>query len=186
MASKVHSALFLSLILLLGACDKDQDLSPVPAVKGVSIDLLNDNQAEITVSFEDGDGNLGLFDFDTGEPRQFEALVCERMINGTLVIDTAGSTNPYYYNLFITYQEMVDGEWIDPDPCESNLLSRRVPVPEPEGQDKTLIGDIVLNNVQVFLSGETAGGDSIRYGFQLFDRDLNESNVLYSELLVKE
>ncbi|NNC82619.1 MAG: hypothetical protein HKN79_03505 [Flavobacteriales bacterium] len=80
------------------------------------------------------------------------------------------------YDIYFDYEEMVDGEWTPVDRdynwCVNSLT--------PQGQDKTLEGDIFVSASLVSLSENQ---DSIRFILHLRDRAGNESNAVTTPLI---
>ena len=117
------------------------------------------DSASVTISFTDGDGDIGLSTSDTQAP-----------------FDT-GST--YYYNLFLEYFEMHEGEWTAPPLALPYYY--RVPRITPTGQNKALEGEISVALKPWPIA--VAPHDTVRFSVMLVDRELHESNVVYTDPL---
>jgi hypothetical protein len=90
--SKLSFILIAAVMLLLVSCSKPEDFPDVPEIKYESfIKLRNsqgiDEKGILEFSFTDGDGDIGLYSWDT--------------------------MPPYEYNLFITYFEKQNGEFVE-------------------------------------------------------------------------
>lgn len=127
---------------------------------------FTDNTAELVISFTDGDGNVGLDQGDTLDP--YCPDECE-----------------FYYNLFLEYYELRDGEWthIELDPQAGQIpFYYRVPRVEPTGQNPALNGEIKLDMPFYYLVSDY---DTVRFEITLVDRALNISNMVRSRTFLK-
>ena len=150
-----------ALGLLLSGCLKTEEFPVEPRITFDSFEFFGDS-ASLTISFTDGDGDIGLGASDVAPP-----------------YDTASE---YYYNLFLGYSEKLNGEWVDVDFEEP--ISYRIPRITPTGQNKALEGEIAvaIDPFPLFITGNS---DTVRYSVVLVDRALNRSNeVNTGEILV--
>lgn len=160
MGPKVSGAILGAAVLLAG-CLKTEEFPVEPRITFKSYAQFPDS-ASLTISFTDGDGDIGL---DQGD---------------TLAPFDPGST--YYHNLFLDYYRRVNGEWVLQ---EFTLpLYYRVPRITPTGQNKALEGDIAVALVPVVLPQQP--GDTVRFSVKLADRALHMSNTVYSDDIVVE
>lgn len=138
---------------LLQACKKPDSYPDEPELSFEKFEKGKDDKAFLTVSFTDGDGNVGLKEGDT---------------TGKFSPD-----NRYHYNLFLEYFEKQNGEWVkrELDPP----FYYRIPPLEPKGQSKALEGDIRVELSPTYYDPNSPY-DTIKYKVRLADRDLNESN----------
>ena len=145
--------------LLLSSCLKTEEFPPEPMLVFKSYDQAAE-PARLTVSFTDGDGDIGL---DQGD---------------TLAPFNPGS--PWYHNFFVDYYKMQNGQW------ELQVftlpLYYRIPVITPTGQNKTLEGDIAVEISPLVLP--QLPGDTVRFGVHIADRALHESNTVFTEAIV--
>ena len=151
MAREVLFANALTILVLTG-CLPDPSYPLEPTLNFQNFETRSDGTAKLTLGFTDGDGNVGLTQADTLPPF---CQSCE-----------------HHYNLVGEYQEWKDSTWLTPE-----LLvpyAYRVPVAEPTGSSPALDGTIELELTSWYLFGTTA--DSVRFGWVLWDRDLNPSN----------
>ncbi len=89
--------LFLCFALFLCSCQRAEHYSEVPYIEYKDLQKVDngtgtDDQANLVVYFQDGDGDIGLSESDT---------------TGVFAYDSA-----YYYNFFIDYYEKQNGEWV--------------------------------------------------------------------------
>jgi hypothetical protein len=116
------------------------------------------DSASLVVSFTDGDGDIGLGPSDNQPP-----------------FDTAST---YFYNLFLEYEELRNGEWVRP-PLAIPFYYR-IPRITPTGQNKALEGELaVALKPWPIIPGNPF--DTIRFSVLLVDRALHLSNVEYTE-----
>lgn len=156
--SKVFGAV-LAVALIASACLKTEEFPKEPHLTFKSYEQGIDS-ARLTISFTDGDGDIGLAPGDTLSP-----------------------FNPgshWYHNFFVDYYKLHNGQW------ELQVftlpLYYRIPVITPTGQNKTLEGDIAVEISPLVLP--QIPGDTVRFGVHIADRALNESNTVYTEAIV--
>jgi len=121
------------------------------------------DSVKVTVSFKDGDGDLGLSNQDTNPP-----------------YDYGNGQNRYYNNYFIQPQiQQTDGTFKNYDVGTGGYDSR-YPVLNTSGRSEPLKGDLTLN--LVFSAGlPFRAGTVVRFQVNIVDRALNESNVITTE-----
>ena len=153
------TAALLALSVVFPACLKTDEFPVEPNITFKSLEVFGDS-ASLTVSFTDGDGDIGLAPGDTFPPYD---------------------TLPYSFNLFVEYEELQNGVWTQVDLLLP--LYYRIPVITPTGQNKTLEGDlsVALKPFPTVIGGAY---DTVRYSVKLVDRALHESNVVWSDALV--
>ena len=165
MKKAVAAFLFLVIILsaALSGCIKEESYPIIPEIEFLSFEKVYDTgqyaiRGILTISFQDGDGDIGLNDSDTLPP-----------------YDKNGQ---YYYNYVITYFEKQKGEYkkIDLNPP----YSYRIPVLTPLNPDKAIKGMITdtldLNPKPLF--------DTIKLEAFIHDRRLHKSNVITTPEIV--
>lgn len=147
--------------VLLSACLKTEEFPKEPHIKFKSYEQSPDS-AKLTISFTDGDGDIGLDQGDTLAPYNPGSL--------------------WYHNFFVEYYTMQNGQW---ELQQFTLpLYYRIPVITPTGQNKALQGDIAVEISPLVLP--QAPGDSIRFGVRIADRALHESNTVFTDAIVVE
>jgi hypothetical protein len=161
----------LSICFLLFGCEKTPPAFPTtPAIlfKSYNVEKLLDTSGNtdykltLTISFTDGDGDIGLGEQDTTGP--------------------FAPDQPHYYNLFVNYYEKVGGQFIPmtvnyPFGGDTIKYNGRIPVITPAGRNKAIKGDIEYS---IDLGKGSKTGNSIKFDFVLYDRALHRSNVTES------
>jgi len=156
------------LLIVIGAlsiagCLPKKELPVEPAISLTAFTVNDNNKAEMTLHFTDGDGNFGLDDEDTSGV----FAECIRK-----------------YNLFAEYYELQNGVWthIVIDPCdeipsqeEDMAFYNRVPWVKPTGQDQTQEGEIKVTMEDWYLPSDF---DTIKFRVHVVDREMNESNTV--------
>ena len=164
-----HLALGLVLLVtagLLSGCRHEQKYSVVPHIEFVSLEKIDDgtgrdSQAELTIRFEDGDGDIGLDETDKSP---------------VFAVDS-----PYYYNFFINFHEKRHGEWVElelPTPLHARVphLSDAVP----ESIEGTL-------SIVTYINNPASPYDTVRLTCWLVDRALHHSDTITTpEIIVRK
>jgi len=145
--------------LLLTGCPTPRVLPDIPKITFKSF-ILEEKvnplgqeilTGELTFDFEDGDGDIG---FDARS-------------------DSLDQPDSVKYNLFLTLHEKVDGVYREVDTSElESPPYYRIPPLDREGQNKTLIGEIVVDIEYYVIEYDT-----LRYSFYIMDRAYHRSNV---------
>jgi len=119
----------------------------------------------LTITFKDGDGDIGLKQFET-EP-------------------------PYDYNLFINIYEILDGDTVEFIPIvidnsdtipkiDTIIFHQRIPMLTPAGPDKSISGTI---EDTLYLYSPDYPLDTVFIKVSIRDRALHESNEVYTPLM---
>jgi hypothetical protein len=152
------SACVFSVLLLLIACTPDPDYPIEPSIEFVSFTKVQNNtgiddKGTLEISFIDGDGDIGLSEYDTDPP-----------------YDTASI---YYYNFFITYYEKQHGVYVKVDLPLTN--DSRIPLTPPAEEGLPLKGDI---DIDLYINNPFSTFDTIKFDAYIVDRALHESNTI--------
>jgi hypothetical protein len=159
--------LFGSLFsMALVSCLEENNLPDTPAITFNRFDNFTDS-INLVINFQDGDGNFGLEQGDTSG-----------------IFDDCLR----YYNLYCIYQEKQNGVWVDNgnaapgqlDPCvneDAVPFYYRIPWAKPTGQDQTQDGTITINMNTYYLPSTF---DTCRFRVKIVDRDLQESNEIFT------
>ena len=156
---------FFSAVIVAG-CVHQEHYSEVPHIEFVRLEKVDDgsghdNQANLTIAFQDGDGDIGLNARDT---------------TGVFSPDST-----YYYNFFIDFLEKRQGEWVEielPTPLHARVPYLSDDVPE------SIEGEL---SILTFINNYYSPFDTIKLRCQLVDRALHESNIIETpEIIVKK
>ena len=148
------------------SCRKPKCDETIPAIAYKNFLQYRDAQgnmldtAKIIITFKDCDGDIGLQDSDTKSP--FD------------------SASKYYYNFILQYFEMVNGAWVGCDTCFRYRISKLTS----EGQSKILEGEIGLTISPFYFNFDSPDSDTIKFAVMLYDRELHESNVVETPVIL--
>lgn len=162
-----HRFTFLVIcFLFITGCLKKENYPEIPAIQFVGFTEVFDTgryavRGIITISFQDGNGDIGLNAGDTLPP-----------------YDKAGK---YYYNFVVTYLEKRKGIF-DTVPLDPPY-SARIPVLTPDDPNKAIKGLITdtlsLNPKPVY--------DTVMFAVMIYDRALHPSNTVSTpEIILKK
>jgi len=149
---------------LVSACRKTDSYPNEPHIEFKELVKYSDfygldTAAVLTVSFTDGDGDLGLRSGDTMPPYN--------------------PGNEYYYNFFLKYFKKENGVFTElPLAFPPN---QRIPYILNQSNNKAIAGDLVFD---VEIAGLFAQNDTFRFETYIVDRALNKSNVVTTTELV--
>ena len=172
--TKIAVVFIFSQFILLSSCLKVETFPDEPVITYKSFEVFEDS-AIVTISFTDGDGDIGLE-------------------NG----DTLGDFAPesfFHSNAYLEYYELMNGEWVQgtADPAGNNfptadtiVFTNRLPNITPIGQNKALKGDIRLTLEPNYFNPFSNFNDSIKYKIILIDRALNISNSVETEVIITQ
>jgi len=164
-----HIFLLFFLISILTACPEPKKYPDEPQIQFEQVqlkdtfDLLGNTNKLYKLKFGiiDGDGDIGLKESDSTGIYDPDSL--------------------YSNNLFTTLYEVVNGDSIKID--SSKQRNFRVPYVEPQGQNKTLIADIIIDIIFSYDGDGNLPYDSIYFNFYIVDRKLNKSNIQSTPVL---
>jgi hypothetical protein len=160
--SKIILICFLLGASVLTSCIKKDEFPIVPAIKWESYTPIQnamgyDSLGYLKISYTDGDGNIGLYDWDTAAP--------------------------YKYNFFVKMFQMKNDslqEIIFPDSTIN--FNARIPILTPSGKNKNIKGEIEML-IQIYYASPILASDTIAFELYIQDRDLNKSNIIYTPLI---
>jgi hypothetical protein len=155
----------LALTLPLTGCLPEVSYPDEPVIDFLSFIEHEDGSATLSLSFTDGDGDLGL--------------------DGTDILPPFCPTCEHYYNLKCEYDELRNKVWthIELNPLEGQVpFYYRVPRVEPSGENPALNGviDIAMNTWSLL-----SEYDTLRFRITLEDRALNLSSADTSRIILK-
>ncbi|MBK8341523.1 MAG: hypothetical protein IPK99_16790 [Flavobacteriales bacterium] len=153
--------LLVGVAMVLGACLKTDEFPEEPIIGFKEFKTFGDSAA-LTITFTDGDGDIGLGQGDTLPP--FDTM-------------------PFVFNLFVEYEELQNGVWVPFTGFTFPFLHQRVPLITPTGQNKTLEGEITYRFTDWPTIPNTPW-DTVRYTVKLVDRALHESNTVRTDEII--
>ena len=154
------------LVIATFSCRREPKYSIVPHIEFVSLEKVDngtghDSQAELTIYFQDGDGDIGLDNTDR---------------DSVFRVDS-----PYYYNFFIDFYEKQQGEWVKidlPTPLHSRVPHLSDNVPESIEGKLTIL---------TYVNNPFSPYDTVRLTCWLVDRALHHSDTIVTpEIIVKK
>lgn len=154
--------LFL-LTALLGSCIKEEQYPIEPAIEYAGFGTYRDVNGKdslgvLAISYTDGDGDLGLYETDTVEP--------------------------YKYNYFMRFQQLVNGQLVDVKPADTTTsFNARIPNLTPTGRNKNIRG-IISMNIELYFARQALKSDTISFQVYIKDRALHQSNVVQSPMFI--
>ncbi len=175
---KTATKILLFLILLaMVSCRKPATYPIEPSIAFSNFLLeLNPNTGKtergvLEITYQDGDGDIGLNPQDTFPPFNF------------------GS--PFYYNLIIKYFEKQNGTFVEvpllswnPDSLRFDTLTfnARIPNLTPKNGNKNIKGII---QDTLFINNPLSSFDTIRFSVYLYDRAMHKSNEVTTPAIVR-
>lgn len=155
----------LSLLALAG-CRPPVKFPEEPHIEFVSLEKEDDgtgvdNQATLTIHFQDGDGDIGLRESDT--------------------VGVFSKDSLFYYNFFIDFYEKQYGQWVKvemPTPLHARVpyLSENVP--------ESIEGDL---SILTYINNYYSSFDTVKLSCYLVDRALHVSNIVETpEIIVNK
>ncbi len=159
-----YSLLIAFCIITFSSCMKRESYSDIPQIAFAGYANMFDTtriakKGILTISFQDGDGDIGLHTWDLYPP--FD------------------STSIYFYNYYIDLYEKKNGVFVK-DTTLFTSLNARIPYLTPDDPNKAIKGLIVdtipLNPNPVY--------DTIQFSMFIYDRALHKSNVVFTPEIV--
>lgn len=153
----------IPLFVGLSGCVKYDEYPIIPHIDYAGFatmrDVLGkDSIGVISISYTDGDGNIGLFPWDTLPPRK--------------------------YNYFLKFYQYIDGQPVLVIPVDSSVtFNARIPNLTPRGKNKNIKGEI-SNTLELYFARQILKSDIISFEIYIEDRDLNKSNVVVTPQFV--
>ena len=152
--------------ILHTSCNKTPNYPIEPTIQYTNFKKIpqgiKDNKGVLTISFQDGDGDMGLRQQDTVAPYNI--------------------VGDYYYNFFVKYFEKQNGQYVAvPLPITNN---GRIPYIQRNGQRRVAEGDI---DMELFINNPFSTYDTIRYEVYIVDRALHASNTITTpDIIIKK
>jgi hypothetical protein len=161
--AKISLMILFPLLAGLTGCIKEEQYPLKPAIEFGSVKALKDVSGKdstlfVTISYTDGDGNIGLPSSDTVEP--------------------------YKYNYYMNFYQYINKKLVEFEPVEEAItFDARIPVLTPAGKNKNIKGDIT-RSFQIYFARQLLQSDTIAFEIYIKDRTLFESNVVMTPLIV--
>lgn len=154
------------MAMFMAGCRHHEKFSEIPHIEFVSLEKVQDgaaadNQADFTIYFQDGDGDLGLDESDK---------------DPVFAVDS-----PYYYNMFIDFYEKQNGEWVKIDfPTPLHARFPHLSESEPESIEGKL-------TIRTYINNPYSNYDTVRLSCFVVDRALHHSDTIITpEIKVKK
>lgn len=166
-SAKIHFIFsIVAIALLLSSCFKKEEYPLEPVISFDSFSQ-NGDSANIVFNFTDGNGDIGLNDYDTLSPYNIDS--------------------EFHYNLYINYFEKDDQiGWTEGVDLQGNPIVYKYRI-EPisiKGKTKGIKGKIDVNMGNLYYNVLSDQSDTIKYNIQVIDRALNKSNIIESNEIV--
>lgn len=161
--TKIGLILLIPLFAGLTGCIKEVQYPLEPKIEfggfATARDILGkDSVGAITISYTDGDGDIGLYEGDTVEPLK--------------------------YNFYLKFMEYVNNQLVEVKPVDSNVtFNARIPILTPTGKNKNIKGEITMY-LELYFARQLLKSDTIAFEIYIKDRALNMSNVVETPLLI--
>jgi len=161
--AKISLILIIPLLAGLTGCIKEEQYPLEPHIEfggfATAKDVSGkDSLGAITISYTDGDGNIGLFAWDTVEPRK--------------------------YNFYLKFLQYVNNELVEVIPVDTSVnFNARIPLLTPAGRNKNIKGDITMY-LELYFARQILLSDTIAFQIFIKDRDLNISNVVETPMFI--
>jgi len=142
---------------MITGCIKKESYSIVPQISFLEFDKVYETgqypiNGILSISYQDGDGDIGLDPADSFPPYQ--------------------RNGPYYYNLVLTLFEKQNGVFVQIN--DSIPFSARIPVLTPDDPGRAIKGYIV-DTIPLY---PPPPYDTLKFEVFLYDRALHKSNVI--------
>jgi len=159
-ASKI---VLFSVLLIMASCIKEEQYPIIPEINYQGFQVLktadnHDSLGLLTISYKDGDGDIGLNSWDTVEP--------------------------YKYNYYLTFLYQKNGQLLRLEPADTSLtFNSRIPILTPAGRNKNIKGEISME-LQLYYAWPVLESDTIGFEVYIKDRALHTSNVIQTPLYI--
>lgn len=167
---KIRITIIIPMIIVLMiflSCNKEEDFPDIPHIEFLDFTKIQnsntiDEKGILKIYFTDGDGDMGLADYDTMPPYDKNSI--------------------YYYNFFITYFEKQHGQFVEVVPAVT--FNSRIPVLTSSSSNGAIKGEI---EIELFINNPFSVYDTIRFDAYIVDKALQASNVISTpEIILKK
>lgn len=158
-------SLFLLVILIAGltGCIQEEQYPIKPEIEfrgfATAKDINGrDSLGAVTISYTDGNGDIGLFSWDTVEP--------------------------YKYNFYLKFMQVINKQLVEVKPVDSTVtFNARIPILTPLGRNKNIKGEIT-EYLELYFARPLLQSDSVAFEIYIKDRALLLSNVVQSPVYI--
>jgi hypothetical protein len=161
--TKISLFLLVLIITGLAACIKEEQYPIIPQIEFGSFTTARDISGKdslgaVTISYTDGDGDIGLFSWDTIEP--------------------------YKYNYYLKFMQVINKQLVEVKPVDSTVtFNARIPLLTPVGRNKNIKGNITMN-LELYFARNLLQSDTVAFEIYIKDRALHSSNVVESPFYI--
>ncbi len=147
----------------LAGCIKEDQYPIIPRIEFGSFATAKDINGKdslgaVTITYTDGDGDIGLYSWDTIEPRK--------------------------YNFYLKFMQVVNKQLVEVKPVDSTItFNSRIPILTPAGRNKNIKGNITMY-LELYFARPLLKSDTVAFEIYIKDRALNSSNVVESPLFL--
>ncbi|MFO8055400.1 MAG: hypothetical protein R6U19_09610 [Bacteroidales bacterium] len=144
----------IAMVLMTSSCIKQEQYPDEPHIEFEQFDKTNnDSTGIVTISFTDGNGNIGLSASDTVDPY----------------------TGEYFYNFFLHIFKKTNGNY---DSVQTDFpYHGRIPELENVTEGESIEGDIDIE-IDIYSMDVFIPVDTLVFDIYIVDRDLNHSNTI--------
>jgi len=165
LAPKIALILLPATLLGLASCIKEEQYPIEPRIQFEGFwkpDSTSNSKYDsirfLSISYTDGDGDIGLYDTDTAEP--------------------------YKYNYFLKFLYLKNGELVEVKPADTTLgFNARIPILTPTGRNKNIKGEIRME-LELYYAWPSLQSDTISFEVYIKDRALHSSNIVQTPLFI--
>jgi len=161
--TKISLILIFPLFAGLTGCIKPVQYPLEPHIEYAGFTTIRDisgkdSLAMLKISYTDGDGNIGLYTWDTVEPLK--------------------------YNYYLKFMQYINKEQVEVEPVDPAIpFNGRIPLLTPAGRNKNIKGEIT-DTIQLYFARTLLQSDTISFEIYIKDRDQNKSNVVETPMFV--
>lgn len=161
--TKISLILLIPLFAGLTGCIKEEQYPLEPIIDFAGFATVRDVSGKdslgaISISYTDGDGDIGLNSWDTVEPLK--------------------------YNFYLKFLQYTNKQLVEVKPLDSTkTFDARIPILTPNGRNKNIKGDIKMT-LQLYFARHFLLSDTIAFEIYIKDRDLNKSNVVETPMFI--
>jgi hypothetical protein len=156
-------------MLFSSGCQENVIYPVVPAITFKEYKIIKsyynqDSALKLTITYTDGDGDLGLSQFQLAPP--FD------------------STSIYYYNMYVYYYEFFDGKWnevtVNDFSTDTIRFKYRFPNLTPISDNKAIKGEIEYTITDLV----PRKSNNIMFRIYIYDRERHQSNTVETDVII--